>query len=280
MLGYGSSPSSSTAAENFSKFSVPAVPGMKAVYTNTAVDFGSTDVGPQVLGIKNSGADAIYLPLVANSNIAIVQGLAQNGVKMKSTVLATGYGQPLLDQPVSKTFGPEVILAAGFAPVELKTKATKRFQADLKKVGYTGVPDFGVQTGYITCDLAILGLQHTGNPPTRAAFAPNLRKLGTYDQAGLACRPIDISLETYGQASPTGCAWYVQVKNGKFVLFPPKGKSAATPWESKLIAATAVATTHDGTTRAIARTRARRSGEPARSRLPRSRPAARGTVPP
>ena len=189
VLGYGASSSSSTAAENFQKFSVPAVPGMKAVYTNTTVDFGSTDVGPEVLGIKNSGADAIYLPLVANSNIAIVQGLAQNGVKMKSIVLATGYGQPLLDQPVSKTFGPEVILAAGFAPVELKTKATKQFQADLKKVGYTGVPDFGVQTGYITCDLAILGLQHAGNPPTRAAFAPNLRKLGTYDQAGLRVSP-------------------------------------------------------------------------------------------
>ena len=171
-LGYGSSDSSSTAAENLQKFAVPAVPGMKAVYTNTAFDFGSTDVGPQVLGIKNSGADAIYLPLVANSNIAIVQGLAQNGVKMKSTVLATGYGQPLLDQPVSKTFGPEVVLATGFAPVELKTKATKQFQADLKKVGYTGVPDFGVYTGYITCDMAIVGLQHAGNPPTRPRSFP------------------------------------------------------------------------------------------------------------
>ncbi len=35
----------------------------------------------------------------------------QNGVKMKSTVLATGYGQALLDQPVAKTLGPEVVLA-------------------------------------------------------------------------------------------------------------------------------------------------------------------------
>ena len=107
--------------------------GLKPVYTNTTVDFGSTDVGPQVLGIKNAGADAVYLPLVANSNLAVVQGLAQNGVKMKSAVLATGYGQPLLDQPVSKTFGPTYVLATGYAPVELKTKATKQFQADLKK---------------------------------------------------------------------------------------------------------------------------------------------------
>ena len=131
-----------------------------------------------------------------------MQGLAQNGVKMKSTVLATGYGQPLLDQPVAATFGPEVVMQTPYAPVELKTKATKQFQADLKKyAGYTGVPDYGSTRGYITCDMAIVGLKNAGNPPTRAAFAPNLRKLGTYDQAGLACRPIDISAATYGQAT-------------------------------------------------------------------------------
>jgi branched-chain amino acid transport system substrate-binding protein len=238
-LAYGISASSTAAAENFMKFSVPSA-GLKAVYTNTTVDFGSTDVGPEVLGIKNAGADAVYLPLVANSNLAVVQGLAQNGVKMKATVLATGYGQPLLDQPVSATFGPEVIMATGYAPVELKTKATKQFQADLKKYAdYTGVPDYGIYTGYITCDMAIVALQNAGNPPTRAAFVPNMRKLKTYDQAGLACRPIDVSVETYGKASPTACGWYVQVKNGKFVTFPANGK----PVEGKLIGESTVATT-------------------------------------
>ena len=101
------------------------------------------------------------------------------------------------------------------------------------------MPDFGVYTGYITCDLAIVGLQNAGNPPTRAAFAPNLRKLGTYDQAGLGCQPVDISVATYGQAPPTNCGWYLQVKNGKFVLFPPSGK----PQTGKLIGASTVATT-------------------------------------
>jgi branched-chain amino acid transport system substrate-binding protein len=238
-LGYGISPSSSAAAENLNKFGVPAV-GLQAVYTNTTVDFGSTDVGPLVLGIKNSGADAMYLPMVASTNVAIVQGLAQNGVKMKSSILATGYGQALIDQPVSQTFGPEVLLSTGFAPVESKTKATKRFVSDLKKYAdFTEIPDFGVYTGYITCDLAILGLKNAGNPPTRSAFAPNLRKLGTYDQAGLSCQPVDISLATYGQASKTGCGWFVQVKNGKFVPYPANGK----PWTGKLIEQSTVTTT-------------------------------------
>jgi hypothetical protein len=87
--------------------------------------------------------------------------------------------------------------------------------------------------------MAILGLQNAGNPPTRAAFAPNLRKVGTYDQAGLACRPIDISAATYGQAAPTQCGWYMQIKNGKFVPFPASGK----PQTGKLIGESTVATT-------------------------------------
>jgi ABC-type branched-subunit amino acid transport system substrate-binding protein len=238
-LAYGVSASSTASAQNLQKFAVPKV-GLDPVYTNTTVDFGTTDVGPVVLGIKNSGADAVYLPMVANTNLAVVQGLAQNGVKMKSTVLATGYGQDLLDQPVSRTLGPEVILAAPAAPVELETKATRQFQVDLKKYAdFTGVPDFGVYLGYMACDLAVIGLQKAGNPPARDAFVPNLRKLGSYDGAGLACRPIDISLETYGQAQPTACGWYVQVKDGKFVPFPANGK----PQSGKLIVESAVATT-------------------------------------
>jgi ABC-type branched-subunit amino acid transport system substrate-binding protein len=174
-LAYGVSASSTAAAQNLQKLAVPQV-GLKAVYTNTAIDFGTTDVGAPVLGIKNAGADAVYLPMVANSNLAVVQGLAQNGVKMKSEVLATGYGQDLLDQPVTKTFGPEIVMQTGFAPVELKTKGTKQFQADLKKyAGISGVPDYGLYTGYITCDMAVLGLKNAGNPPQQANFSDNLR---------------------------------------------------------------------------------------------------------
>jgi branched-chain amino acid transport system substrate-binding protein len=240
-VAYGVSASSTAAAQNLQKFAVPAA-GLEAVYTNTTVDFGSTDVGPVVLGIKNSGADAVYLPLVAASNFAIVTGLAQNNVDMKSIVLATGYGQDLLDNPISDTLGENVVLAQGWAPVELKTKATKQFQADLKKyAGYEGVPDFGQYTGYIDCELMILGLQEAGENPTRQGFIDGLRELGAYDQAGLSCQPdgVDISLEGYGTAAPTACGWFVQVEDGKFVLFPKNGK----PIESKLLEESTTATT-------------------------------------
>jgi ABC-type branched-subunit amino acid transport system substrate-binding protein len=216
-LAYGVSASSTAAAKNLLKYAVPEL-GLEAVYENTTVEFGTTDVGPLVLGIKNAGADSVYLPMVASTNFAVVTGLAQNGVQMKSTILATGYGQDLLDQPIADQLGPEVRLAVGWSPVELKTKATKQFQADLKKyAGYSGVPDFGQYTGYIIADLLIKGLDAAGPDLTRRGYIDATRGLKTHDAAGMACQPVDISVETYGQAQPTSCGWYVSVKDGKFV---------------------------------------------------------------
>jgi len=217
-LAYGVSASSTASAKTLQQYAVPSV-GLEAVYTNSSVDFGTSDVGPLVLGIKNSGADVAYLPLVAASNIAIIQGLAQNGVAMKALVMPTGYGQDLLDQPVAQTLGPEQVFTTLFAPVELKTKATKQFQSDLKKyAGLTGVPDFAQYMGYATAELTILGLQHAGATPTRQGFVDGLRKVGSYDAAGLACGPIDFSATHYGTFPINGCTYYVTVKNGKFVV--------------------------------------------------------------
>ena len=205
-LGYGISPSSSEAAASNSKYAVPAV-GMKAVYTNTAIDFGSTDVGPVVLGIKNSGADSAFYAMNGNTNLAIAQGLKQSGVNMKAELMATGYGQQLLDEPSSSQIGPEVIFTQSWAPVEAKTKATKQFQADLKKyANSTGVPDFGIYTGYTGCDLIIQGLKQQGKNLDQSTFSADLRKLGQVNPAGLWCQDIDISAASYGKSRPRSVA--------------------------------------------------------------------------
>jgi ABC-type branched-subunit amino acid transport system substrate-binding protein len=233
-LGYGISDSSSSAASSNSKYAVPAV-GMKAVYTNTAIDFGSTDVSPVVLGIKNSGADSAFYAMNGNTNLAIAQGLKQSGVNMKAELMATGYGQQLLDEPSSSQIGPEVIFTQTWAPVEAKTKATKQFQADLKKYAdSTGVPDFGIYTGYTGCDLIIQGLKQQGKNLDQSTFSADLRKLGQVNPAGLWCQDIDISAASYGKQPPTICSYAMQLKNGKFVILKPKGGS--TPyWTGKLV---------------------------------------------
>ena len=69
--------------------------------------------------------------------------------------------------------------------------------------------------------------------PTCASSAPTTRR------AWRAVR--STSARDLRPGIPTSCGWYVQIKDGKFVLFPPKGKSAKTPWEGKLIEESTVA---------------------------------------
>jgi ABC-type branched-subunit amino acid transport system substrate-binding protein len=217
-VGYGVSPSSAGAAKATETYGADAV-GLEGVYLNTALEFGGTDVGPVVLGIKNSGADGLYLPLDSDTNFAIVQSLQQNGVKMKANVLATGYSQDLLDQPIAKTITPNDVMSSGYRPVELGGKAVKTFQSNLKKyAGLTGVPDYGTYTGYIACDLAIVGLKNAGKNPTRQGFVDGIRKTnnGTYDGAALFCSPANLSYENYGKMPAKSCTWFVTVENGKF----------------------------------------------------------------
>ena len=223
-LAYGAASSSVATAKAFMSFAVPGV-GLDPAYTNTSVDFGTSDVGPLVLGIKNAGIDAVYLPMLGSTNIAIAQGLVQNGVDMKATILATGYGQEFLDSPAASTLPSSAIFSVPGKPVELKDAATKQFQADLKKYAkISGVPGFGMYTGYVLADYTIAGLAKTANPLTRQGLIDGAHSIGMYDQAGLACAPVDVSLAGRGKTPPTTCGYAVQVKNGKFVLFPKSGK--------------------------------------------------------
>jgi branched-chain amino acid transport system substrate-binding protein len=241
-LGYGISPSSTAAVKSFMQYAVPEA-GLDPVYTNTSIDFGTSDVGPLVLGMKNAGADAAWYAMDLSTNLAVAAGLQQNNVDMKVQLMATGYGHELLDQPVAKTLSPDILFTTGWAPVELKTKATKRFQADLKKYAhFTDVPDFGIYTGYIDCDLAILGLRQQGKQLEQATFWQALRSVGDFNAGGgLGCTDSSLSMETYGKlvsGTNTGnrriCTWALQVKDGKFVVVKPKGGST-TYWTGKLV---------------------------------------------
>ena len=235
-IGYGASPSSSETAKAVETYGADSQ-GLKGVYLNNTLEFGSTDVGPVVLGIKNAGADGVYLPLDSNTNFSIVQQLQQNGVDVKANVLATGYSQDLLDQPIAKTITPNDVMQSSYKPIELGGKAIKTFTTNLKKYGdITGVPNYGVYTGYITCDMAIKGLQNAGDSPTRQSFVDGLRKTdgGIYDSAGLTCNPINLSYEHFGKISDLeSCLYYVQVKDGKFVVYnngkPIRGKTVGDP---------------------------------------------------
>ena len=59
-------------------------------------------------GSRTPGADAVYLP---HRGVVQLRGRHGGGAErrgIKSTILATGYGQDLLDQPIAAQLGPEV----------------------------------------------------------------------------------------------------------------------------------------------------------------------------
>jgi hypothetical protein len=85
--------------------------------------------------------------------------------------------------------------------------------------------------GYILADFAIAGLEKAGNPPTHQGLIDGAHGLGEYDQAGLACQPVDVSLAGRGKIPKTSCGYFVRLVNGKFVPFPKSGK----PIKAKLV---------------------------------------------
>lgn len=221
-LGYGVSPSSSRAATNLAKAGLPAV-GLPEGYVNTSIPFGGENVGPVILDLKNQGIDGAYLAMDNNTNYAIVNSVEQNGLKMKAIVMATGYGQELLDQPTTLATAEKapVFMSTPNIPVELNTPATKRFQSILKQyANYSGVPSFNWFEGYGAAELLIDGLKKAGQNPTREDFVNAVRTFKNYTVNGLTCSGVDFTPETYGKLDTTkqGCSYFVKVKDGKFVV--------------------------------------------------------------
>ena len=166
-----------------------------------------------------------------------MQGLQQNGVKMKSNVLATGYSQDLLDQPIAKTHQAQrrdvqrptgrsssAVRRSSSSSADLKKYAGHHRRARLRHVHRL----HHLRHGHHRASRA------AGKNPTRQSFVDGIRKPGgQYDGAGLLCQPIDLSYETFGKIASDRCTWFVSVKDGKFMVLnggkPVTGKLVGDP---------------------------------------------------
>jgi branched-chain amino acid transport system substrate-binding protein len=214
-VGYSISPSSTAAASGY-VFSCQAE-GLKNAYLNNTIPFGTLSVTPLSLEIKAAGVDSLYLPLDAETNFAILTTLKQAGVNLKFAVSATGYGQALLSDTSALPGAQGAWFAATGTPVELKTPATKSFQAALAKYAhYTGVPDFSWYEAWGATDLMIDGLGLAGKNPTQSRFISALHKVTNYDVGGLEF-PVNFTLKAFGKAPSRQCSYLVQLKGDAFV---------------------------------------------------------------
>jgi branched-chain amino acid transport system substrate-binding protein len=220
VVGYSSSASSALSAEAAAKSARTA--GLKVGYINTSLAFGSTDVGPIVLGMKKAGVNGVWLPIISNSAFAILRGLKQNGVTIKSGLLPTGYGSELLGSPDA------VAAAQGFqfttfgAPVELKTAATENFQSALKKyANWTGVPTYAEYSAWVAVDLFLYGLKQAGPDPTWSSYVNALRKVTRYDAGGLLAGMLNFTkYNDQEEGTVANCFFVVTLKGSTFVTDP------------------------------------------------------------
>jgi branched-chain amino acid transport system substrate-binding protein len=226
-IGYGSSPSSAMAAKE-AVASAKAV-GLQAGYLDNSLAFGSTDVGPIVQKIKASGTDALYVPVVQSTGFALVKGLQQAGVKMKSVILATGYGQQVIDDAATRSASTGVDFSTIVSPVESgKPGATAMQQALTQYAGVNGIPTFGEYIGWLTADLFISGLKLAGPGASSQDFVTKLRA-STWDGAGLMTPTNFADIKpTAGGLDQGGCINIVRFDGQKFAPQPNAGPECGT----------------------------------------------------
>jgi branched-chain amino acid transport system substrate-binding protein len=214
-IGYSNSVSSQLTAEGFIKSCQAA--GLKSGYLNTQIPLGSTNVGPIALAIKNAGVDGLYLPVIPNTAFALVIALHLLGVKLKTALLATGYGGDLLASKPAVQAGQGLDFSTAGAPAEAGTAATAQRAADLAKVAVTGDPTFAEMEGYLVMSAFVAGLRAAGANPTRQSFMKAIGKISNFDADGLLV-PNKIAFHNYAPSS--SCVWVVQLKGEKFSVVP------------------------------------------------------------
>jgi branched-chain amino acid transport system substrate-binding protein len=220
-VGYQIIPSSADAVKAVAPSAQAA--GLKVGYINSELPLGSTNVGPVVLALKQSGTDGVALEIEQNSGFAIVTGMRQQGVPPKAAVYGAGYGSDLLEA------GPSALQQAQdgyfqmlYEPVEMHTQATENFQNALKKyAGYTQVPGLNEYVSYLSVDLFVDGLEKAGANPTQASFINTLLGITNYDGAGLwggHTLSMAMSERGTGGAGAGNCIWFPQFKGTQFTV--------------------------------------------------------------
>ncbi len=215
VFGYGTSPASIELAKAFAK--AAQVAGLSVNYIDTSLPFGTVNVTPIALAMKEKKIDGVFLPLDVATNLAIFTAARQEGVNLKTALSGTGYGQTLLDQPASVQAAQGVTFAAPGVPVELKTPATLAFQKALATYAhFTGVPGSDYYAGWAVADLAIRAIQAGGSNPTHQSIITKLRKVTVYTVGGLLPTPTNFA--DFGQAANLSCAYWGVLRGTSFVI--------------------------------------------------------------
>ena len=217
-IGYGISPSSADAAQVDAKSATEA--GLKAGYVNTNFPFGSTNVGPAVIAMKNAGIDSFTAATDSNTSLAFITGLKNDGVKLKFSILDTGYGGDLLSAgPGAEQAAQGVDFSLPYEPVEMHTPQTEQFQKYLASAGVKGEPTFAEYLGYASVLYFVQALKAAGATATQASLTSSMANIHSFSAGGLTSAGYPIVNNGTGiPAGTTECLYITQFSGTAFHL--------------------------------------------------------------
>ena len=212
-VGYGISPSSSNSAKAAAASAQLA--GIKVGYLNVQYPFGSTNVTPAVIAMKNAGVDSFSGEVEQATSLAIITGLRQDGVQLKVPLLSVGYNDLIQEGPATEAVAKGAYFIISMEPIELHTAATERLANAMKT--YAGVPsneiDLTEYLTYASVDSFITGLKAAGPNPTASQWIDAMLKITSYNAAGLyGTHSVGFALDQrdQGTAGADNCLWVLQ----------------------------------------------------------------------
>jgi ABC-type branched-subunit amino acid transport system substrate-binding protein len=149
---------------------------------------------------------------------AFIQKLTQLGVKLKASLIPTGYTETTLTNKADNAALQGQGFSVQMVPVEANTPGAKAFKAALDAYGYVGPPSYSAEIGWMTGWELQAGLAKFGKPnPTKEQFITALRSVTNFDADG-ALAPEQINFSHYN--NKYSCLWMVKLEGTAFVSVP------------------------------------------------------------
>ena len=191
-LGYSIAPSSSETAEAVAVSAEAA--GLKAGYVDAAFPYGSTNVAPTALAMKNAGIDGFVAATDENTAFALITALRQEGDNLKAPLLSVGYGGDLYAAgPSAEKNAQGDYFTLSYEPIEMHTAATEKFSAAMKT--YAGIkedPTLNQYIGFLSVVGFVDGLKAAGGAdPTQAQFIDAMLGITRLERRRAVRHPLD-----------------------------------------------------------------------------------------
>ena len=190
--------------------------GLTNVLKISDAPFGAYDATSTALRLKQAGADGVYLVLLVDGGISVMQALKQQGISIKAPFLP-GLSDPDLIAKVGSALDGIIGSTYGTVPPGVPGRPGLRTFTNGMKAAGLNPNNPSSASAFVSADTFIAGMKLAGRCPTRQGFIDALHAAKSFSGAGLLPVPISYRPALTPNGNPAKCNWYVTVQNGKMV---------------------------------------------------------------